>query len=109
MSVKHTYTCDQCGQVKGETDIWFAVREEKTERSEMPTLKLFAFMDSESTYDIDLCGEGCVMTRVSMCLQKILEKADKKQKAREASRPVAQRNAGWRKEMQGKSKFNDAE
>jgi hypothetical protein len=101
MSVKHTYTCDQCGQVKGETDIWFAVREEKTKRSEMPTLKLFAFMDSESTDDdIDLCGEGCVMTRVSMCLQEILEEADKKQKAWKSSQ--------WLKEMQNESKFNDA-
>ena len=69
--------------------------------SDMPTLKLFAFMDSESTDDIDLCGEGCVITRVSMCLQEILEKADKKQKAWKASQ--------WRKEMQNKSKFNDAE
>ena len=101
MSVKHTYTCDQCGQVKGETDIWFAVREQKTERSEMPTLKLFAFMDKESTYDIDLCGEGCVMTRVSMCLQKILEKADKKQKA--------WKEANWLAEMHNSSEFNDAE
>jgi len=101
MSVKHTYTCDQCGQVKGETDIWFAVREQKTSRSEMPTLNLLAFTDSESSDDIDLCGEGCVMTRVSMCLQKILEKADKKQKAWKASQ--------WLKEMQNESKFNDAE
>jgi hypothetical protein len=101
MSVKYTYTCDQCGQVKGETDIWFAVREQKTERSEMPTLKLLAFTDSETTDDIDLCGEGCVMTRVSMCLQKILEKADKNKKAWKASQ--------WLKEMQNESKFNDAE
>jgi hypothetical protein len=102
MSVKYTYTCDQCGQVKGETDIWFAVREQKTERSEMPTLKLLAFTDFErTTDDIDLCGEGCVMTRVSMCLQKILEEADKKQKAWKASQ--------WLKEMQNTSKFNDAE
>jgi hypothetical protein len=101
MSVKHTYTCDQCGQVKGETDIWFAVREQKTSMSEMPTLNLLAFTDSESSDDIDLCGEGCVMTRVSMCLQKILEKADQKQKAWKASQ--------WLKEMQNESKFNDAE
>jgi hypothetical protein len=88
MSVKYTYTCDQCGQVKGETDIWFAVREQESSRSEMPTLNLLAFTDSESS-DIDLCGEGCVMTRVSMCLQGILEKAkhDAKMKKQRSYRP----------------------
>jgi hypothetical protein len=88
MSVKHTYTCDQCGQVKGETDIWFAVKEKKASRSEMPTLNLLAFTDSEIS-DIDLCGEGCVMTRVSMCLQGILEKAkhDAKMRKQRSYRP----------------------
>ena len=98
MSVQYTYTCDQCGQVKGQTNHWFAVHEFWPDL-DMPTLKLRAFLDRKDG-DKHLCGEVCVMARVSMCMQEILEKSDKKEKARKAS--------NWIAEMH-KSKFNDEE
>jgi len=75
MSVMATYTCDQCGRVKGETNHWFAIQEMGTRSTLMPTFRLMGFGDSGSEF-IHLCGEACVMARVSFCLREISAKAD---------------------------------
>ena len=75
MSVKTTYTCDQCGQVKGETNHWFAMQERGTGATILPMFRLLGFMDAAPD-DIHLCGENCVMARVSACLREISAKSD---------------------------------
>tara|TARA_R110000868_G_scaffold64453_1_gene193477 strand:+ start:173 stop:424 length:252 start_codon:yes stop_codon:yes gene_type:complete len=70
MSVKATYTCDNCGAVKGETNHWFAVQYLGTRSTLLPTFKLLGFMDSGAD-DQHLCGEACVMAKVSHCLREI--------------------------------------
>ena len=81
MSLKKTWTCDQCGRVKGETNHWFAIRAQGTGIPVIPVLKLIRFMDA-SVDDIHLCGEGCVIARVSVCLRGISAKTDGIEKAR---------------------------
>ena len=86
MSLKTTWTCDQCGQVKGNTNHWFAIQhsfvkqEQGTGMKVIPVLSLIRFMDAKAD-DIHLCGEACVMARVSMCLREISAKTDEIEKA----------------------------
>jgi len=86
MSLKTTWTCDQCGQVKGKTNHWFAIQrwfakqEQGAGTPVMPVLSLICFINAKAD-DIHLCGEGCVMARVSMCLREISAKTDEIEKA----------------------------
>jgi hypothetical protein len=67
MSVKATYTCDNCGAVKGETNHWFAIHQMSTG---FLGFSIMAFANS-GLGAWHLCGEACVMAKVSQCLREI--------------------------------------
>lgn len=81
MSVKATYTCDNCGATKGETNHWFAIRANGNRSTLLPTFTVGAFIDAGAD-DSHLCGESCLSVAVSKAIQEILKAADQVEQSR---------------------------
>ena len=56
-------TCDVCGAIKQKTNHWFVIA---TNRNGKALVEVYAPGDATSTKDdFDLCGESCVLKKVS--------------------------------------------
>lgn len=57
-----TYKCDVCGKVKEKTNHWFAIM---TNDNGKALVEIYAPGDLHNGAQFDLCGESCVIKKVS--------------------------------------------
>ena len=70
MARKEQVTCDVCGAQKQETNHWFTLRTtEFGDGTKGISILGGSYPDDEGT-DIDLCGEACVLKKVSELISK---------------------------------------